>query len=589
LKTESKGAASLGNLMAGALLTADATGSMTVTSARGTELDMSAGTGLTAGTLTSTTGKIDVDTTAGLLKITSATAKTDLTAQAVSGALNVGTFTAATALLKSGTDMALTTGTTTGILKTESKGAASLGNLMAGALLTADVTGSMTVTSAKGTVLDMSAGTGLAAGTLTSTTGKIGVDSAAGLLKITTATAQTDLTAQAVGGALNVGTFTAATAVLKSGADMTLTTGTTAGVLTTDSKGAASLGNLTAGGQLTADATGAMTVTSAKGTVLDMSAGTGLTAGTLTSTTGKIGVDSAAGLLKITTATAQTLLDAKSVAGDLNIGTFTAATAVVQSGNDLAVTTANTSGDMQATAERNAALGTLTSAAGKVKVDSTGSMNVTSVKAANEVDLSGRTGLKAGTLTSTNAFIDVDSLTGSVSINSATAKTYFSANSYGAMTVGTFGVTAGYASLVSGGAMAITTGTSTGNMTIDGGTNVALGNLTTSGGYIDALARTGGITFGTLKANSKVKLRATSAWSNGQAISGTAMYASNGSVDLLANSGGILMTTLSGTKQSTVTTLAGPIKISTVLGFSPTSLLTVTATGGTKTVPVAYR
>ena len=261
----------------------------------------------------------------------------------------------------------------------------------------------------------------------------------------------------------------------------------------------------------------------------------------------------------------------------------------MQSGNDLAVTTANTSGDMQATAERNAALGTLTSAAGKVKVDSTGSMNVTSVKAANEVDLSGRTGLKAGTLTSTNAFIDVDSLTGSVSINSATAKTYFSANSYGAMTVGTFGVTAGYASLVSGGAMAITTGTSTGNMTIDGGTNVALGNLTTSGGYIDALARTGGITFGTLKANSKVKLRATSAWSNGQAISGTAMYASNGSVDLLANSGGILMTTLSGTKQSTVTTLAGPIKISTVLGFSPTSLLTVTATGGTKTVPVAYR
>jgi hypothetical protein len=150
-------------------------------------------------------------------------------------------------------------------------------------------------------------------------------------------------------------------------------------------------------------------------------------------------------------------------------------------------------------------------------------------------------------------------------------------------------VTAGYASLVSGGAMAITTGTSTGNLTIDGGTNVALGNLTTLAGFIDANARTGGMTFGTLKATSKVKLRAASAWSNGQAISGTAIYASNGAVDLLASSGGVSLTTLSGTSQSIVKTNAGAIKISTVLGFSPTSLLTVTATGGSKTVPVAYR
>jgi hypothetical protein len=309
----------------------------------------------------------------------------------------------------------------------------------------------------------------------------------------------------------------------------------------------------------------------------------------LTSTTGKIDVDSAAGLLKITTATAKTDLDAQAVAGDLTVGTFTGATAALSSGRDMMVNTGTTSGEVRATVARNASIGSVTSSADKVKVDAAGSLSITTAKAYAEVDLSGA-GITATTLTSTNAFVDLDSsAAGSVNVKTATAKTYFSAQSYGNMTIGTFGVTAGYASLVSGGSMAVTTGTSTGNMTIDGVSNVALGNLTTSTGFIDATSRAGGITFGALKANSKVKLRANSAWSNGQAISGTAIYASNGGLDLLASSGGISMTTLSGTAQSIVKTNAGAIKISTVLGFSPTSLLTVTAIGGAKTVPVAYR
>jgi hypothetical protein len=231
----------------------------------------------------------------------------------------------------------------------------------------------------------------------------------------------------------------------------------------------------------------------------------------------------------------------------------------------------------------------LISTADKVRADAIGSLTITTAKASAEVDLSGA-GITATTLTSTNAFVDVDSsAAGSVSVKTANARTYFNANSYGAMTIGTFGVTAGYASLFSRGAMAITTGTSTGNMAIDGGTNVALGNLTTTGGEIDALARTGGMTFRTLKARSKVKLRAASAWSNGQAISGTALYASHGNLDLLATTGGISVATLSGTTQSSVTAGAGSIKISSVLGFFPVNLLTITATGGTKNVPVKYR
>jgi hypothetical protein len=320
-----------------------------------------------------------------------------------------------------------------------------------------------------------------------------------------------------------------------------------------------------------------------------MSAGTGLTAGTLTSTTGKIDVDTTAGLLKITTASAKTLLDAQAVAGDLTVGTFTAATAALVSGNNMAVSTGTTTGEMLATVGRNATLGSLTSSGDKVKVDATGTLTVTTAKAATQVDLSGRAGLTATTLTSTNAFIDVESLSGSVSVKTASAKTYFNANSYGAMTVGTFGVTAGYARLVSGGAMAITTGTSTGNMTIDGGTNAALGTLTSSAGQIDASALDGGMTFATLRAASKIKLDASKAWGSGQAISGTALYVSNGGLDLLATSGGISLSTLSGKTQSLVKTNAGSIKISSIQGFSPANLLTVTAVGGVKTVPVTYR
>ena len=570
-------------------------------------VDVSAGTGINANSLSSTGANIDIDSAAGLLKITTATAKTDLDAQATAGALTLGTFTAATATLKAGTDMTLTSGTTSGTLKastTTDKGLANLGTLTAGGQITADALGAMTVTAAKGTVLDMSAATGLTAGALTSTTGAIDVDSASGLLKITTATAKTDLDAQATAGGLTLGTFTAATATLKAGADMTLTSGTTTGALkasTTTSKGLANLGTLTAGGQITADALGAMTVTAAKGTVLDMSAATGLTAGALTSTTGAIDVDSASGLLKITTATAKTDLDAQATAGGLTLGTFTAATATLKAGADMTLTTGTTTGALLAQAGRHAVLGTLTSSGDSVKVDTTGILTATTVKAAKQVDLSGAAGLVATSLTSTNANIDVDSVAGSVNVKTANALTSFAARSYGPMTIGTFGVTAGYASLVSGGMMALTKGTTrdnitlamndtTGNKVSDGTTQMALGTLTSSAGQIDARNAKGGMSFATLRAVTKIKLEAAKAWSNGQAINGTALYVSNGDLDLYALTGGISMTTMSGKNTSKVRTDSGSIKISSILGFSSKSQLTLTPGGsGTVSVPVAYR
>ena len=321
--------------------------------------------------------------------------------------------------------------------------------------------------------------------------------------------------------------------------------------------------------------------------------------GTMTSTAGKIGVDSTTGAVKITTATSNAALTAKATAGDLSIGTFTATTADLQAGNDLTLTTATTSGELLATAGRNAVLGTLTSSGDRIKVDTTGTLTATTVKAAKVVDLSGRAGLTATTLTSTSANIDVDSVAGSVNVKTANAITSFAARSYGAMTIGTFGVTAGYASLVSGGMMTLTTGTTTGDMTlrtdgttgnaaIDSTTQMALGTLTSSSGKIDASNTKGGMTFATLRAVTKIKLDAAKAWSNGQAISGTALYVSNGDLDIYARAGGISMTTFSGKTASKVKADAGSIKISSIVGLSPAGLLSLTAAGG-GTVSVTYR
>ena len=374
---------------------------------------------------------------------------------------------------------------------------------------------------------------------------------------------------------------------------MTLTTGTVAKAITVLAERNASLGSLTSTtAKAKATSTGTMTATLVKGTAVELLAGTGLTATTLTSTGGDIDAKATTGALKITTATATPSgkLNAQAVVGDLTIGTFTAGNADLKAGNNLVVTTGTSTNDLLALAGRNAVLGAMTSTAGQLKVDTTGTLSLTTGRAANAVDLSGRAGVTATTLTSTNALLDVDSVAGSVSISTANARTNFNAKSYGAMTVGTFAVTAGWAKLISEfAALTTTTGTSTGYMQMEGGTNVALGTLTSSGAKIDATAANGGITFATLRAAGKSTLLASKALSSGQAINGTAMYVSSGGLDLLAASGGITVGTLSGNAQSVVRTNAGSVKITSIVGFSPTSLLTITAIGGTKTVPVAYR
>lgn len=562
------------------------------------------------GTLTSSLGLIDLASTGGLLKVSSAVAKTGFDADAAA-AMNITTLTVSGggARATAGGDLNIRTATTTGAIVAGSGGNGVLDTMTSSAGgITADITGSLQLTSARAsTLVDLSAGTGLTAGTLTSLTGNIAVDSVTGLLKVNAASAKTTLEADALNGALTVGSFTASSAKLHAGTALSIsTTGTTTGALSAASGGNAALATLTSSaGAITADAGGAITVTTAKGASVDLSAGTGLTAGTLTSLTGNIAVESATGPVKITSAVAKTGFAADAVKDALTVGAFTAASANLHAGTALTVSTTGTTSDASAgivaSSGGTAALGTLTSA-GSIQADAVGAMTVTSAKGATAVGLAGGTGVTTGALTSTTSSIDVNSLAGSVTVGSATGKTRFAARSGGALTVKSFTVTAGGATLDAGGAMTLTTGTTTGDMAITSAGNAALGTLTASStgaalsasstGRITATSSGGGLTFATLKAGSGIRMDAARAWSVGNALSGTALYVGQGSLDLFARSGNMTVGTLSVLTQPTGTTSklktgAGSIKVSTILGLKPGQLVAEVA-GGTKTLPTGF-
>jgi hypothetical protein len=395
---------------------------------------------------------------------------------------------------------------------------------------------------------------------------------------------------------MSVDSFTAGSASLKAGTDLTvLRTGTTTGAMQIDSDADMSLGTLTASaGSITATAGGAMTAKAIQATMVDLSASTGLEAGMLTSTAAKVAVDSARGLVKVTSATAKTGFEAVAVRGALSIGSFTAASATLKAGTDLAISgVGRATGAIFADSGGNATLGTLTSTAGSITAAADGAMVVKDISAFTGVDLSAGTNLTASALTSTTSSIDVESLTGSVTVKAATARTSFAARSAAALTVNSFNVTAGGALLNAGGPTALTTGLTTGHIVVNSTGNAALGTLTTSStGKITATSTGGGLTFETLRAGAGLKLDASRVWSLGNAISGNALYAGSGSVDFLARSGGITIGAMSVAAPAAETTRllktqAGSIKVSSYLG--PVSgKVAVEVAGGSKTLPKGY-
>ena len=426
------------------------------------------------------------------------------------------------------------------------------------------------------------AGAALIAGTLTSSSASIDLESVAGSVTVNSATARTAFNALSKE-ALTLRTFNAATATLDAGTDLLISGGVTSGAMALTSVGNATLGALTAtAGNITAKADGTLVANSLRADGLDLSGKTGLTAGTLTSTTAGIDLASSAGSVTVNRATAKTAFNALS-RDSLNIRAFNAATATLDAGTDLLISGGVTSGAMVLSSAGDTTLGTLTATAGNIKADAGGTLVANSLRA-DGLDLSGDARLTAGTLTSTSTSIDLESVAGSVTVNSATAKTAFNAHSGESLFVRSFTVTTGNAVLQSGGSTLISAGQTTGNIEVTSAGDTTLGNLTSSAGQLNANAARGGLTFGTLRAGTGISLTAD------KAVSGSTLYVNRGRVDVRAKLGNINIGTLSVATPvgvSQLTTEAGAIRVSKISGLSP-SQLNVSATGGSKSLPSGY-
>ncbi|TXI74221.1 MAG: leukotoxin LktA family filamentous adhesin [Limnohabitans sp.] len=484
------------------------------------------------------------------------------TALGTQGDLSATTVTASAGLIRliSSGDLSVSLATAQGILDMRADGDMNLLNATsngAGLSLTAGGALSMLAGRAKSDVT-LQAGTGLSASSLTSAAAKVSATTTAGQLGVQTVTAAQGATLTATGGALDVGTVK-----------------TTAGTLA-----------FTAGDALS------VVSAMAPGAIL-VRAGDDADLRTVSSSASSVDLESAAGALKVGSATAKTTLKANAVQGELTVGSFTAASADLDAGAAMSVTgTGKTTGSMTLDSGGSMLLGTLASTGSTVTAISLQAMTAKTLQASGALGLKARTGITAGALTSSQSSVQVNSDAGSVTVASATGKTSFVASSGGGLSVGSFTVGAGLASLTASGATTLSKGTASGAIVVNSVGNAALGTLTSSGSTIRAVSSGGGLTFGTLQASTGITLEAARAWSLGNAISGTALTVTRGTADVLARSGNMTVGTLSvgalaTTPKSRLRTLAGSIKVGKVLGLKA-SQLEVQVSGGTKSMPQGY-
>ena len=433
------------------------------------------------------------------------------------------------------------------------------------------------------------------------------VASASGGVKLTTVTATQDADISA-GGKIDLGSVTATRDIIVTSKG-TAPAGAGRGVIaqslaatrnlaiTASGTGAdASFGTLSArNGTLNLSVDGSLSLTGAvsAGSHVDLVSDAAATLKTVASTSGRVLVD-AGGALQMGSATAGTSVSLTS-AGNLAVGTYTAKAggATAKSGGTLTQSSASATGDVVIEAVGNATLGTVTSSGGAIDAGSTGgALSTGAVTALTNLKLKASGNLSAGALTSRNTTVQADSLVGSVSIDSVTARNGLTATAAAALALRTFTVSAGAATLRAGTDFTATTGSASGIVDIRLGGIGTLGSLTSTGASVSAITTGKGLSFGTLKAARGITLRAQSRIGLGTsaafAVVGTTLDAGTGAVDVETAAGDVQVGTLKATLASRAVTGNGNLKITTVT-LPKLVPLTTTATGGTRTVPVAYR
>ena len=230
-----------------------------------------------------------------------------------------------------------------------------------------------------------------------------------------------------------------------------------------------------------------------------------------------------------------------------------------------------------------------------LETTSTGTLTTGAVSGASGVLLKSFGNLSAGALTSLNANVranvNAESLTGSVSIASAKAKTGLEVTSKNGLTLTSYTVSAGSAHLTAGTDFTSTTGTAYSGITIQMKGVGSLGTQTSTTGTIRATSDLNGLRFNTLKAATGITLRAKANMGLGLnptfALMGTNLDAGTGAVDAQTDAGNVQFGKLLAKASSTVKTNGGNLTITTATLTTPT-MLTATATGGTRALPKGY-
>ena len=180
-------------------------------------------------------------------------------------------------------------------------------------------------------------------------------------------------------------------------------------------------------GSITAKAGGALSAGTVKAdTALLLSAGTGLNARTLTSSTSSIGLESLAGSVTVTGATAKTAFSAFS-GETLNVRSFTvtAGGAILKSGGETTLSSGKTTGDIDVASAGNASLGNLTtSSGGKISATSTGGgLSFATLRAGTGITLDAATFVSGRDLYVTKGMVDLLARSGDINFSTLSVAT----------------------------------------------------------------------------------------------------------------------------------------------------------------------
>ena len=278
-------------------------------------------------------------------------------------------------------------------------------------------------------------------------------------------------------------------------------------------------------------------------------------------------------------------IQADSATGQSNLGTLSAlaGTLSVNVAGTLGISTGTASGDLTVNSGKAASVGTLTSSTGKVTVVSNDALTFTKLSAATDLSASS-TGTfnggstASGTLTTaTSGKTTLSSASGLTLTGAISARTGLAVSSGAAMSLYSFAVSAGGASLTTtntGSGLALqTTGSATGNVSVNSTGATSLGTLTSSAGSITADSKST-LGFTKLSAATDLSASSTGTFTGGSTISGTLTTAASGKTTLTSASGltltgaisartGLLMTSAASMTLSSFAVSAGTADFST--------------------------